>query len=83
MSEEEIFKPSSQVVAKTLTSPKQYQENYEASIADPDKFWGEQAKKRLDWIKPFTKVKNTSFDKNYKRILLKILVLSLFFKQEV
>ena len=30
------------------------------SVADPEKFWGEQAK-RVDWIKPFTKVKNTSF----------------------
>ncbi|MEQ9691279.1 MAG: acetate--CoA ligase, partial [Bauldia litoralis] len=29
--------------------------------ADPDGFWAEQAKS-LDWIKPFTKVKNTSFD---------------------
>ena len=33
---------------------------YAASIDNPDEFWAEQAK-RLDWIKPFTKVKNTSF----------------------
>ena len=33
---------------------------YAASVADPDKFWGEQGK-RVDWIKPYTKVKNTSF----------------------
>jgi acetyl-CoA synthetase len=33
---------------------------YERSIADPDKFWGEEGK-RLHWIKPYTKVKNTSF----------------------
>ncbi|MGB0352572.1 acetate--CoA ligase [Roseobacter sp. HKCCD5988] len=33
---------------------------YEASISDPEAFWGEQGK-RLDWIKPYTKVKNTSF----------------------
>ena len=37
-----------------------YKEMYAASIADPDKFWAEQAK-RIDWIKPFTKVKNTSY----------------------
>jgi len=37
-----------------------YEEMYAASVADPEKFWGEQAK-RVDWIKPFTKVKNTSF----------------------
>jgi acetyl-CoA synthetase len=34
---------------------------YQRSIADPASFWAEQAK-RIDWIKPFSKVKNTSFD---------------------
>ena len=33
---------------------------YERSVADPNGFWAEQAK-RIDWIKPFRKVKNTSF----------------------
>ncbi|MET0444548.1 MAG: acetate--CoA ligase [Pseudorhodoplanes sp.] len=37
-----------------------YRDMYAASVADPDKFWGEQGK-RVDWIKPYTKVKNTSF----------------------
>ncbi|MCH8240230.1 MAG: acetate--CoA ligase [Proteobacteria bacterium] len=38
-----------------------YLEMYQQSVDDPDGFWGEQAK-RVDWIKPFTRVKNTSFD---------------------
>ncbi len=33
---------------------------YAQSLADPNGFWGEQAK-RLHWMKHFTKVKNTSF----------------------
>src|SRR6266545_3730594 len=37
-----------------------YNDMYARSIKDPDAFWGEQAK-RIDWIKPFTKVKNSSF----------------------
>jgi acetyl-CoA synthetase len=37
-----------------------YTEMYARSIKDPNGFWGEQAK-RLDWIKPLTKVKNTSY----------------------
>ena len=37
-----------------------YTAMYKASISDPEAFWGEQGK-RLDWIKPYTKVKNTSF----------------------
>ena len=35
-----------------------YQAMYRQSVEDPDGFWAEQAK-RIDWIKPFTKVKNT------------------------
>jgi len=38
----------------------QYAAMYDRSVKDPDGFWGEVAL-RLDWIKPFTKVKNTSF----------------------
>ena len=38
-----------------------YQEMYQSSISDPEGFWGEQGK-RIDWIKPYTKVKDTSFD---------------------
>ena len=38
-----------------------YQEMYTRSLNDPDGFWGEQGK-RIDWFKPYTKVKDTSFD---------------------
>ncbi|MEQ1753896.1 MAG: acetate--CoA ligase [Micropepsaceae bacterium] len=38
-----------------------YQDMYKASIADPVSFWREQGK-RIDWIKPYTKIKNVSFD---------------------
>ncbi|WP_128290566.1 acetate--CoA ligase [Afifella aestuarii] len=38
-----------------------YQDMYARSVEDPNGFWGEQAQ-RIDWIKPFTKVKNTSYD---------------------
>ncbi len=38
-----------------------YRAMYDQSVRDPDGFWGEQAG-RVDWIKPFTKVKDTSFD---------------------
>jgi len=38
-----------------------YLELYEQSINDPEGFWGEQAK-RLVWFKPWTKVKEGSFD---------------------
>ncbi len=37
-----------------------YQEMYKRSVDDPDGFWADEAGK-IDWITPFTKVKNTSF----------------------
>jgi acetyl-CoA synthetase len=37
-----------------------YLDLYARSVADPESFWAEQAG-RIDWIKPFTRVKNTSF----------------------
>jgi len=38
----------------------QYKSLYAASIEDPDAFWGEQGQ-RLDWMTPFTKVKDVNF----------------------
>jgi acetyl-CoA synthetase len=38
----------------------QYQAMYKASIEDPEAFWGDHGR-RIDWIKPYTRVKNTSF----------------------
>ena len=37
-----------------------YKAMYDASIRDPNAFWGEHGK-RIDWIKPYTKVKSTSY----------------------
>ncbi|RZS82308.1 acetyl-coenzyme A synthetase [Phyllobacterium myrsinacearum] len=34
---------------------------YKQSIKDPEKFWAKHGK-RIDWFKPYTKVKNTSFE---------------------
>ena len=38
-----------------------YHRMYERSVSDPEGFWAEHGK-RIDWIKPYTKVKNTTFD---------------------
>src|SRR5687768_15626891 len=44
-----------------------YREKYRRSIEDPDGFWREEAR-RIDWMRPFTKVKDTSFDEADFRI---------------
>src|SRR5579875_463095 len=56
-----MFPVPRQVAQSAWVSEKKYFEMYEASIRDPERFWGEHGR-RLDWIKPYTKVKNTSFD---------------------
>ncbi len=38
-----------------------YKEMYQRSVSDPDGFWGDEGK-RLEWIKPYTKIKNTTFE---------------------
>ncbi|MGB3314565.1 MAG: acetate--CoA ligase [Albidovulum sp.] len=45
---------------KAHATPDSYAAKYAASVNDPVAFWGEEGK-RLDWIKPYSKVKDTSF----------------------
>ncbi|MBV1867054.1 MAG: acetate--CoA ligase [Marinosulfonomonas sp.] len=58
---EKTYPPSAAFAANAHADKATYDKMYAASIADPDAFWGEQGK-RLDWIKPYTKVKNTTFE---------------------
>jgi acetyl-CoA synthetase len=48
---------------RTLITAAQYDEMYARSVDDNEGFWEDQAQ-RLDWIKPFTKVKDVSFAKD-------------------
>ncbi|MBU3895484.1 acetate--CoA ligase [Serratia rubidaea] len=48
------------IAEHALISPAQYQQYYLQSVQDPAAFWGEHGK-IVDWIKPYTQVKNTSF----------------------
>jgi acetyl-CoA synthetase len=49
--------------AKAHVSAARYKEMYQRSVRDPEGFWGEHGK-RIDWIRPFTKVKDTSYTGN-------------------
>jgi len=63
MSGTEIFPVSKKQAVRAFVDEAGYKKMYAASIEDPDGFWAKQGK-RLDWIKPYTKIKNTSFDKS-------------------
>ncbi len=56
-----IFPPADEFANSAHISKAKYDEMYASSVSDPDKFWGEVGK-RLDWIKPYSIVKNTSFE---------------------
>lgn len=61
MSENKIYPVSPEFAANAHINAEQYQALYQQSIENPDVFWANEAKK-IDWIKPFTKVKNTTFE---------------------
>lgn len=62
----EVYPVPEQFVKTARTNEQEYFDRYQQSVEHPDEFWAEAAKK-LDWIQPFTQVKNTSYDKdNFK-----------------
>ncbi len=56
-----MYPPAEDFAAKAHADAARYDEMYAASITDPEAFWAEQGQ-RIDWMKPFTKVKNTTFE---------------------
>ena len=53
---------SSEAAKNANVSQAEFEKRYQESIENPNEFWGEEGK-RLDWITPYTKVKNTSFQR--------------------
>ncbi len=58
---EALYPVPSEWSARAWVDDTKYREMYERSIKDPAGFWGEVGK-RLDWMKPYEKVKSTSYD---------------------
>ncbi len=58
-----IYPPATGIVDKAHADAARYRAMYDRSIADPEGFWAEQGR-RLDWIRPYATVKNTSFAYN-------------------
>ncbi|HAS6144133.1 TPA: acetate--CoA ligase [Vibrio vulnificus] len=61
MSEAHIYPVKENIKAHTHADNDTYLTMYQQSVTDPEAFWSEHGK-IVDWIKPFTKVKQTSFD---------------------
>src|SRR5690606_11956802 len=61
MSEHAVHPVPEEWAKNALIGPEEYAVKYRASVDDPDGFWRGEAR-RIDWIRPFTRVKDTSFD---------------------
>ena len=59
----QVFPVPAALAADAKIDNAKYEAMYAASLADPEAFWGE-AGKRLDWAKPYTKVKDVSYDQS-------------------
>jgi acetyl-CoA synthetase len=57
---DKIFSVSNEWAKRAFVDKSKYEEMYARSVNDPQGFWAEHGK-RVDWIKPFTKVKNTTY----------------------
>ena len=60
MNEVHIYRVAKSYAESAWIDEEAYLRDFERSITDPEGYWGEQAK-IVDWIKPFTKVKDVSF----------------------
>ena len=64
---EKVYDPPVELAKRAWVDDARYQEMYARSITDPQGFWGEHGK-RIDWFKPYTKVKDTSYDPHHVSI---------------
>ena len=62
MSEQKVYPVKPEFSDSAWINTEKYQQMYQQSVSNPEGFWREQAEQRIDWIRPFTQVRNVSFD---------------------
>ncbi len=60
MSDEKVYPVSEAWAKRAYVDDARYLEMYAQSVRDPDGFWRTHGQ-RIDWIKPYSKVKNTTY----------------------
>ena len=58
----ELYPPDPTISANAHVDAKRYEQMYADSVADPEGFWA-RAAERIDWIRPFSKVKSVNFNR--------------------
>jgi acetyl-CoA synthetase len=64
---EKVYDVPAEWAKRAWINEAQYEEMYARSITDPQGFWAEHGK-RIDWFKPYTRVKDTSYDTHHVAI---------------
>ena len=64
---EPIFRVTPKWARKAYVDKKQYEKKYKLSIKDNEGFWKKEGK-RIDWIKPYTKIKDVKYSKTDVKI---------------
>ena len=62
MSEHHQFPPSDARAKSALVDNATYLDMYKRSIEQPDAFWDDMGRQQIDWMKPYTKVNNSTYD---------------------
>ena len=65
---DQIYPPSADFVANAKINKADYDNMYAQSINNPDHFWSEHGK-RVDWIKPYSKIKDVDY--SYPNVSIK------------
>ena len=65
---DQIYPPSADFVANAKINKADYDSMYAQSINNPDHFWSEHGK-RVDWIKPYSKIKDVDY--SYPNVSIK------------
>jgi acetyl-CoA synthetase len=65
--EEKIYPVPGALAERAWIDRARYEAMYQASVEDPERFWREQAG-RLEWMEPFTTVKDVSYRREDLRI---------------
>jgi len=66
-SQELIFKVPKKWAKNAYVNKSQYEKKYKLSIKDNENFWRKEGK-RINWIKPYTKIKDIKYSKNEVKI---------------
>ena len=62
-----VFKTRKDWINKATVNKSQYEKKYKTSLSDNDGFWKKEGK-RINWIKPYTKIKDVKYSKSDVKI---------------